>query len=375
MVAGCARTAADAPAVPLSPVLAAWTKRVVDAVTATPARAKLAEVQWPKDMRDSHALSVVNGRLFCDVKDANSYSFAERVGELRPLGGVATGRVPYSQYCLMPDGEVVFVAFYGRYDGTVQALFRLKGESLSEAVSPDRVPVLTKGHMSALGREYEPRTEQKGFVGPITVLDASGGVRARADLPPDWGVVGYMHRPLKAVPDGFLVCLPVFRKADFPTGLPAEAPPTDLLLMHLKSDGTGDTRHVSARAKPLQLVPDVEPYRAELTAAAFLGDSVDDRLALRRLAWYQRPGEDLYTIELWDFKPDDTAQLIDLIAWYNGPDGMAFEYRVGPDGTIQETPTKIKTSFNFIWPLAPEPYGPNEIVYPHLDGIWKATLP
>ena len=358
------------------PVLAAWAQAVVDGVRVQAARTKVVSYEWPRDEFDGRAVRVVDERVFAVHQDAAEFRYLELTNtDMVVWGSVRTGWVRTSRSELVLGAGRLYALFLDAYQPTVTHVYSLTtGEGAAQASLGD-VPNAHQHFLVSLGQKLPG--DAPAYTGPVSVLDLGGEVRGAGALPPEYGAIGVTRSPCKVSDADFLHAVQVYERKEFPERVPIEVPTAGLLLMSITRDaeGTTGTRFIPTTADAFRLLPAIEPTKAELTAAAFVGDSVRDRLAVRRVAQYRRPPEELYTIELWDYRPDDTAQLIDLIAWYNGPDGMAFEYRVGPDGTVQETPTQTKTSFNFIWPLAPEPYGPNEIVYPHLDGIWKATLP
>lgn len=120
----------------------------------------------------------------------------------------------------------------------------------------------------------------------------------------------------------------------------------------------------------------MRPLHVRLDAAAFLGKSIQEGLAVRRVAWYAAGQEWLRCIELWHCQPAGEFHIIDLLAWYSHARASnAYRYDVAEDGSVRECPIPSKWNWNELWQLKPEVLPDRGLLYAREGGIWEARLP
>jgi len=399
---------------PDTPLLTQWRQAVVERVQGYGEREKLTDFSWPEDQVWPGlciAGSVPNNplllqcleekgkqsplwthlkawarqprpRIICQWNDGYWLQFFEvSRRQRRPLGAFRTSDVfreegDLRRYCVVAGGDSLYALFLDWHRPIIKHAYRLV-----PGQAPEEVPVQTIPNRESIllvdsGQCYGCPSEYRYYEGPLSLVDANGYVHARAVLPADWGLYGNPLRTIEDTGEQFLIALKGAQRSDWPSH---EAYLERMLLMEVERGVKGhepaaSTLFVSAKEPILQLLPALEPERAQIVDVAFLGDSIHGRIAVKKVTEYRFAKEQLYCIELWAYRDGRAAVLIDLIAWYNARK-QSFHYWTGNYGEIHEAPMAYKTSFNFNWQLVPVASGPDKLVYAREDGIWQVKLP
>ena len=326
----------------------------------------------------------MEARTICNWDDGRWLQFFEVSRDERtPLGAFRTCDVcvedgDFRRYCVVAGEDALYALFLDWHRPIIKHAYRFfPGQPPQEvpiAAIPNRENILFVDS----GQCYGCPSEYRHYEGPISLVDANGYVHARAVLPADWGLYGSPLRTIKDTGERFLVALKGAEVSHWPRH---ESYLEKMLLMEIKHgvkehEPAACTLFVSATEPILQLLPALEPERAEIMDIAFLGDSIHGRLAVKKVTRYRfiREREKLSCIELWAYRNGHGAALVDLIAWYAGPH-QHFHYWTDTYGGIHETIVQRKSYWNPLWQLVPVPSGPEWFLYAREDGIWQVKLP
>lgn len=369
-----------APRVPTDRLLAEWVSNVVDKAQLQGGRSSIQGPTWSERQGVSHAVSVVGDRLITVAEDDLSYHFYDMsAGRNAEIASIRTGAVKTSRYRVIASGGEVYIAFLDPEEQEITQVYRTHPGAAPEKIAAADIPRPHDGfRLLGLGHEYKPGPGASGWEGPLAVRDLAGRTVVECELPPGYGVVGYLPRIVEASGNAAMVGLPVFHMADFPDGLPDEIDTVDVLAIEARGGDTGNATaasvHIAADDAALRLMPLTKPSALQLLPVGFVGRSIDKGIILRRVAVYSTDEEELRTIELWKYQPEKPAKLIDMIGWYVGSGG-SYSYRGQLDRTIGESPIAEKTSWNTLWQLMPDIDSEGRLVYAREDGIWKVSIP